>query len=346
MDHAQVSSQDISILGLDEEEFFNFGLGETDVDAPWVSWQDQTVPESQFDQAFQIDPSDPNLIGSLIATVRNPHTSIAVSPPRNIPSTAPANTQAEQPDPESPTPSQKRKKNKPNPAGHKSKRQTLINYHCPESSCGEGFSSLRLLGDHMRRIHGLKGFKCDNCERRVTRYDNLESHKKTCRSLSAASSTTAAPAVNRSGKMRGQRVSVRDITLQPEPIRPLPRPSSNKSFLNNSFEGAAISTLSLREISGAHSPHAPQPAKPPTGPNNLGQGVPKGATEANRSPHPAAGVPRASSATGPAFEVQALKAQLAEVLAQLEEAKLEASHWKKSFFGLQRKFDVSNVYTH
>ncbi|KAF3211500.1 hypothetical protein TWF106_010220 [Orbilia oligospora] len=49
--------------------------------------------------------------------------------------------------------------------------------------CTTSFSSLRMLGDHMLRVHNIKVFKCDNCEYESSRGDNVRVHQRKCKAV-------------------------------------------------------------------------------------------------------------------------------------------------------------------
>ncbi|KAK6511691.1 hypothetical protein TWF481_000598 [Arthrobotrys musiformis] len=185
----------------------------------------------------------------------------------------------------------------------KNRRNILKNYHCPE--CEMGFSSLRSLGDHLRNAHKMKGFKCDYCDKRVTRYDNLESHRRIC---SPPSNLSISPP-----KRKGPRDAVRSINLQPESLRPLPIPTSqNTETENASSVTPGRGGQPTRRIS-------PQPQR--TTLSNQGSHFDQSLDESARS-----------APSGLVGEVQGLKAELAIVKGQLKDAMLEASHWKKQYF--------------
>ncbi|EGX54125.1 hypothetical protein AOL_s00004g158 [Orbilia oligospora ATCC 24927] len=186
-----------------------------DFDAPADPAGSSDLPTSL---AFQ---DDSNFISSFMATLPGYDSASLQDSLHTTPADNPANPSNDTPL----TSSDKRKKKTPSKAaGQRAKRKISNSYTCPK--CNGKVSSLRALGDHMRDVHKMKGFKCDNCETRVTRYDNLESHKRTCRSHTTVVEGSTAPTTGRPHKKRGQRVNLLNIALRPEPMRSLPRPSS------------------------------------------------------------------------------------------------------------------------
>ncbi|KAK6349276.1 hypothetical protein TWF730_010026 [Orbilia blumenaviensis] len=77
--------------------------------------------------------------------------------------------------------------------------------------CGDRFSSLRVMGDHMRDVHNLKGFRCGNCKYSAARHDNLEMHKRTCKPLPPKNNQVAAESSGRPTRPKGPRISIRNI---------------------------------------------------------------------------------------------------------------------------------------
>ncbi|KAK6333079.1 hypothetical protein TWF718_010903 [Orbilia javanica] len=186
----------------------------------------------------------------------------------------------------------------------RSKRKTVNIYSCTE--CNVVASSRRSLGNHIKDAHNMKAFKCPYCDIRVTRHDNLESHKRSCKSQPPPHNSAAAPGNGRPRKARGPRVSIRDINLQPEPMRPLPLLSPAQ-------------------------PTSPVPPPPPPQPHIVSQ-------SSNR------GTPR--STADPALELQTIKRQLAEFKAKCEHLEWEVSHWKKNCFNSREKSHLGGIYPH
>ncbi|KAF3920210.1 hypothetical protein AA313_de0206183 [Arthrobotrys entomopaga] len=60
-------------------------------------------------------------------------------------------------------------------------RKSAYSYTC--TRCSEVFSSRKKYGVHMRQSHNTLAFKCDDCDKQITRYDNIKSHKSSCRKL-------------------------------------------------------------------------------------------------------------------------------------------------------------------
>ncbi|KAF3261589.1 hypothetical protein TWF192_008055 [Orbilia oligospora] len=71
--------------------------------------------------------------------------------------------------------------------------------------CSKSFSNLRMFGDHMLRDHGTKGFGCEKCNYRCSRYDNLGSHRKACKALPNKGT----------GAAKHHRVSMKNLTKSP-----------------------------------------------------------------------------------------------------------------------------------
>ncbi|KAK6339972.1 hypothetical protein TWF718_009359 [Orbilia javanica] len=67
----------------------------------------------------------------------------------------------------------------PSPGLRLKSRNSSNLYKCGE--CLERFSNRRSYGDHMRDRHNVRGFRCPSCGKQVARYDNLKSHKRTCK---------------------------------------------------------------------------------------------------------------------------------------------------------------------
>ncbi|KAF3228182.1 hypothetical protein TWF191_003119 [Orbilia oligospora] len=183
------------------------------------------------------------------------------------------------------------------------------------SQCTTSFSSLRSLGDHLKIAHKMKGFKCDSCEIRVTRYDNLTSHRKTCSGLlSHVNDAGVAPAVSSPKRRSKRRVCMRDIDLHPEPIRPLPKPTSY-----NSSVGQRLIEPSEGEIGG------------------VALGSSKPYPDISQSPNLGLNIDAARVASDPGLEIQRLRTQLATALSNVEMTQLEVLHWKKHYFELWRR---------
>ncbi|KAF3108239.1 hypothetical protein TWF594_011157 [Orbilia oligospora] len=267
-----------------------------DFDAPADPAGSSDLPTSS---AFQYDP---NFISSFMATVPGHDSASFQDSLHTTPADNPANPSN---DPPLTSPDKRKRKTPPKPTGQRAKRKTLTDYTCPK--CSVKLSSLRGLGDHMRDVHKMKGFKCDNCETRVTRYDNLESHKRTCRSHTAAVEGSTATTTGRPHKKRGQRVNLLNIVLRPEPIRPLPQPSSQSNP-----EGTMLIMPPLEEAQQAKT----------TPPSHVHM-----SQLSNQGSNIAPGPNKPSSDLE--LKVQGLRARIAKALMELETAKLEAFHFKQ-----------------
>ncbi|KAK6527193.1 hypothetical protein TWF281_010384 [Arthrobotrys megalospora] len=190
------------------------------------------------------------------------------------------------------------------------KRKNNKGYHCPE--CHHETSNLKLLGNHMRDAHGMLGFKCDNCEKRVARYDNLESHRRTCRMMPPANNVPATSVTRPSIPARPakrQRVSVRN--LQPIPIQTLPQATS--SFES---EGVRLATPPLPRNARSNTQPQPQPR-----PRETAQ-LPKEGNNSTKTP------------AEWAHEVQSLKVELERTQKELKQTELEREVWKRQFLQL------------
>ncbi|KAK6508591.1 hypothetical protein TWF506_010675 [Arthrobotrys conoides] len=292
--------------GIHDTDTFQHPLSFVDFGAP----ADPAWPAGALDPGFQTDA--PNFIGSFMTTIPGPDLSFASSSQNSHP-TVPADNLVNPPNDTTLASSDKQKGKTSKSTSQRAKRKISTTYPCPK--CNEKVSSLRVLGNHMRDVHQLKGFKCDNCETRVARYDNLESHKRTCR-LDTANSSAATPTV-RLKKKRGLRVSIRDI-LHPEPMQPLPKPN-----LQGGSEGTVLISPSLGEA-------PPQDASPPSH-VQMSQLLNKGRNVGSSSNTITAGAP------------PDLAVKIKSLEDQLENAKLEASHWKLNYFQLQKKYGVVQI---
>ncbi|KAK6511693.1 hypothetical protein TWF481_000599 [Arthrobotrys musiformis] len=105
----------------------------------------------------------------------------------------------------------------------KRKRPGSENRVCDE--CNVEFRNLRTFGEHMSKQHGVKIFKCDCCESKASRPDNLASHKRTCHPPGLA--VTAAAPTTGPDKKTLRRVSVRDINQSFEPMQSSSQSSSH-----------------------------------------------------------------------------------------------------------------------
>ncbi|KAF3311297.1 hypothetical protein TWF173_008443 [Orbilia oligospora] len=291
MEGANQSFQDIGHDSNDLDPFFYL-----DFDAPADPAGSSDLPTGS---AFQ---DGPNFINSFMATVPGHDSASFQDSLHTTPADNPANPSNDTP----PTSSDRRKKKTSSKStGQRAKRKTPTTYTCPK--CTDKLSSLRGLGDHMRDVHKMKGFKCDNCETRVARYDNLESHKRTCRSHPTTVEGSTATTTGRPHKKRGQRVNLLNIVLRPEPIRPLPEPSSQSNsegtmlIVPPSEEAHQAKTIPpshvhMSQLSNQGSNIAPGPNKP---------------------------------SSDLELKVQGLRARIAKTLMEYETAKLEAFHFRQ-----------------
>ncbi|KAK6349275.1 hypothetical protein TWF730_010025 [Orbilia blumenaviensis] len=187
-------------------------------------------------------------------------------------------------------------------ANRRKRRRIHTAYNCPE--CSEKVSSLRVLGDHIRDVHKMKGFKCGNCETRVSRYDNLMSHQRACKPAPHVAPNGVLP--TREGRPR---VCVRDINLQPELIRSLPRPTQGTPPTE-----PRPTTLALSEVEGMNLHPAPPPPTRIPRTNEASSG---------------SGENRGNAASNPMLEIEDMRTKL-------EELKFEVSHWKEQYISLRR----------
>ncbi|KAF3093972.1 hypothetical protein TWF102_004817 [Orbilia oligospora] len=284
---SRVSPANLSLtLPADINSFFNSALDSTIniVDQPQSA---VNQPSSQLDLAFPVDSDSPDFFTIFMATIRDPDS-------QDSPQITPAGSQAGPPNPSGPAPPKRRKRVSPKIHG------------CPV--CDLRFPSLRLLGNHMKDAHNLKAFKCDHCDTRVTRYDNLESHKRTCKRQSPNSSV-ATPETNRGKKGKGPRVSMRSINVRPEPIRSLPKIS-----LHDGPIGVGLVAPSSRKIEGTAlqvQPHISQ------------------------SSNPSDGIRLGGSTNSPTVTSDSQQLEILKLKSQLDKAKWEASHWKENFLLLK-----------
>ncbi|KAK6512495.1 hypothetical protein TWF481_001379 [Arthrobotrys musiformis] len=227
------------------------------------------------------------------------------------PGVVPANTQAGLPSEypgsrlNSPAPPEKRS------------RKAFKMHECPE--CSQTFSSLRILGDHVKDSHRMKAFKCDNCKFRATRHDNLKSHQKICGSqrqkicttLSSSATSASAPGVSRTSKKGDTRTSMRSVDLQTQPKHVLPRPHPHPQ----PQRAKPVETL-LGETGGAtSSPIQQLDISPLLQSNTFDTGFDNSTVEPS---------------SGLEHENRSLKAQVALL-------KWEAYHWKHNYWQLVRK---------
>ncbi|KAF3911927.1 hypothetical protein ABW20_dc0104995 [Dactylellina cionopaga] len=137
------------------------------------------------------------------------------------------------------------KKNIPTSPNKKARRPSRI-HTCVE--CTFAISNLRKLSDHMRDEHSVQGFECNHCGVRVSRFDNLKSHEKTCKKLQlpppplpTPNKRPAVPSRASSGSVRPekrQRVNVLDLQNMVPSLAPAPAQSVLPSRAVSPGQGA------------------------------------------------------------------------------------------------------------
>ncbi|KAF3921002.1 hypothetical protein ABW20_dc0108207 [Dactylellina cionopaga] len=132
-------------------------------------------------------------------------------------------------------------------------RKQSRTYDCAE--CSYTSSNLKTLGNHMRDDHRLQGFKCSDCDTRVTRHDNLDSHRKFCKGRPKAkrpATQPTSPPVTVRPQKRHRRVNLRTLqsTLSSSAMG-LPPAQAQTSSSSNSGDSLHILPVTLPKNSNS-----------------------------------------------------------------------------------------------
>ncbi|KAK6349282.1 hypothetical protein TWF730_010032 [Orbilia blumenaviensis] len=209
--------------------------------------------------------------------------------------------------------------------GHK--RKVFKNYPC--TICHFKTSNLRGLGTHMRDSHGMRAFKCNHCETRVARHDNLESHRKHCGALAPAPKSPVpqtqvkspvAPVVNSPKRRPAKRQRVSVLNLQPVPLKQLPQPT-----IPHESQEAIFPATSSPQNGLPNSQPQLEDSESPVRENDTNKVLNINIVEATAD----IGLPH-----------DGLRSELERALRELEETKLERDAWRKLY--LQEKQILPN----